>query len=93
MKLAPEASIENGLLDIILVRNQSKFSLLKKFFSVYNGSHIDGDKVKLLRVDKLKATSNEVVFSECDGEVASPLPFEGICLKRVLPLIVPRIVF
>ena len=93
MKLAPEASIENGLLDIILVRNQSKFSLLKKFFSVYNGSHIDGDKVKLLRVDKLKATSNEVVFSECDGEVVSPLPFEVICLKQVLPLIVPRIVF
>lgn len=93
MKLAPDANLQNGLLDIILVKNQSKTSLLKKFFSIYNGSHIDGDKVKLIRREEVKATSNEVVFTECDGEESSQLPFEATCLKKVLPLIIPRGLF
>ena len=93
MKIAPDANLQNGLLDIILVKNQSKLALLKKFLSLYHGTHIDGDKVKLIRRDEIKATSNEIVFSECDGEESSQLPFEATCLKKVLPLIIPRGLF
>ena len=90
MKLSPNADIQSGLLDIVLVKGQNRPSLIKKFISLYSGSHIDGKKVQLFRKKEVKATSSEVIFSEYDGEAAPQIPFEAFCLKRVLPLIVPE---
>ena len=89
MKLAPEASLQSGQFQTILVRDGRKRDLVKKFFSVYLGKHIDGRLIQLFKTSHLKASSTDQVLSEFDGEEGPPLPFEARCIKQVLPLIVP----
>ena len=89
--MAPEANLQSGNFDAILVQKGGKRDLLKKFFSVYAGKHIDGNLVKLFKIDHLNASSaSHDVPSEYDGEEGPNLPFKAKCLKQVLPLIVPN---
>ena len=91
MKLAPEADLQSGKFEAILVRKGRKRDLLKKFFSVYAGKHIDGDLVQNFKIEQLSAASQtHYVPSEYDGEEGPNLPFEALCLKQLLPLIVPH---
>ena len=90
MKLAPEANLQSGHFQTILVRNGKKRDLLKKFFSIYAGKHIDGKLIQLFETSYLKTSTIDEVLSEYDGEEGPSLPFEAKCIKQVLPLIVPN---
>tara|TARA_Y100001954_G_C15826235_1_gene612357 strand:- start:7093 stop:8025 length:933 start_codon:yes stop_codon:yes gene_type:complete len=90
MKLAPEADLQSGCFQTILVRDGRKRDLVKKFFSVYLGKHIDGNLIQLFNTSFLKTSTTDHILSEYDGEEGPPLPFEAKCIKQVLPLIVPE---
>ncbi|MBG09273.1 MAG: hypothetical protein CME68_10975 [Halobacteriovoraceae bacterium] len=90
MKLAPDADLQSGHFDTLLVRNGRKRDLLKKFFSIYLGKHIDGNIIQLFKTNYLKASTLDKIYSEYDGEEGPPLPFEAKCINQALPLIVPN---
>jgi diacylglycerol kinase (ATP) len=81
MKLAPGARLSDGLLDILLIHEQSLAERLKNFPRIYSGSHIGLPKFGLVRGRSISLSSPESVPFEADGELWGSLP----CRVEILP--------
>lgn len=88
MKILPNASIEDELLDILLIENIKKSYFFKNIFKLYKGNLLSLDKVHLRKAKKLFINSNTSVKIESDGELLSNLPVEIVVIPKVLNLIV-----
>ncbi len=72
----PGASINDGFLDVTVVRYLSLFEMLKGIPTLYNGSILTHRKVRAYRGNRVEATSAERVLIEVDGEPLGRLPVE-----------------
>lgn len=68
MKIVPMAKIDDGLLDIIVLKNLSKATLIYNLASVYKGSHIKHPMVECFQGSRVKISSSEKIYLEMDGE-------------------------
>ena len=88
MQIAPKALPEDGLFDIIVIRQTSFFKFLRGIPSVYSGRHLEkeGD-VFMLRGKKVTAepvSSAEEVLLDVDGEAPGRLPATFEVLPRAI---------
>lgn len=67
-KLAPEASIDDGLLDFHLIKDMSIFNRLIKIPKVLEGSHADLDEVDIKRATSMEITIQNRLPAHMDGE-------------------------
>ncbi|MBI4853351.1 MAG: diacylglycerol kinase family lipid kinase [Acidobacteria bacterium] len=77
MKIAPKASLTDGLLDVIVIKELSKIAILSNAHHLYSGTHLDLPYVATTRVKKIIAkpiNSKTLVRLEMDGEYAGQLP-------------------
>ena len=73
MRIAPEAVLDDGLLDLFIVSRVSRTGLLAVFPKVFSGRHVDHPAVQLRRVRRVElAASNIVAYA--DGERIGSLP-------------------
>lgn len=72
MKISPNASFNDGLLDVLYLKKINKMSLLRIFPRVFNGSHINHKLVKGFRTSNLEVTGRTYAFA--DGEYVGHLP-------------------
>ena len=73
MWIAPDAALDDGLLDCIFIGNLSKLEVLGNIHRLYNGSITDHPKVDSMRGRKLQVWSDGYVAVEADGEFAGQL--------------------
>jgi diacylglycerol kinase (ATP) len=80
MLIAPNASLNDGLLDSIIVGDVSKSELMKIRPTLYDGSHIRHDKIRVAKVTGIMIESDESLLVEADGDVIgeSPVSFRVI---------------
>jgi len=90
MLIAPQASHDDGKLDLVLVEDMSRFRLLKNFPRIYRGGHLSEAGVSLLRVSKLSAESDETVYLNIDGEADGVLPASFEVLPQAATLMASR---
>jgi len=83
MKLTPGARLSDGLLDILLIHEQSLMERLRNFPRIYFGTHIDLPKFSLVQGRSIILSSPESVPLEADGELWGSLP----CRVEVLPAV------
>jgi YegS/Rv2252/BmrU family lipid kinase len=81
MKLAPRASVADGLFDILLMHGQTLCERLRNFPKIYSGKHLASPKFSYFRGRRLSLASDEDVSFEADGELFGHLP----CRLEVLP--------
>lgn len=79
MRVAPDASPDDGLLDVIVIGDAPKGDILKSMNQIYTGQHVNSPHVKVLRgrsviATPVEATGGEPVFIEVDGETPGKLP-------------------
>ncbi len=77
MKIAPEAKLDDGLFDIVLVKGMKVLEFLRNVWRIYTGSHLSHPKISLLRGQKVEAyaeSGEEEVLIEVDGEQVGKLP-------------------
>jgi YegS/Rv2252/BmrU family lipid kinase len=77
MKVAPEAKLNDGLLDIVTVGDFKVPEILMKSYRLYTGTHLSLDKVSFARAKKVYAEPahpEEQVLLEVDGETPGRLP-------------------
>ncbi len=75
MLIAPHASIEDGIFDIVLVENISFLELIKNGVRLIRGTHLTHPKVRFFRDKWIKAfPEEENVMIEMDGEQPGFLP-------------------
>lgn len=84
----PEAVADDGLFDITVIRRLSKFGVLIRFKSLYNGKIYRLRNVSLLRGRKIRIESSPEIAVEVDGEALGYSPFEFEIIDKAIRVIV-----
>ena len=74
MRIAPDARADDGVLDACVVRDVSRFEVLRLVPKLYSGGHIGHPAVEIIRCRELTAESAARVFCHADGELVGNLP-------------------
>jgi diacylglycerol kinase (ATP) len=88
MKIAPDAHLSDGILDITLLGDLGKIDLIRNVPRVYDGSHVTHPKVKTFTARTIEVTSPERVLLQADGEVLGTAPATFQVAHHALRLIV-----
>ncbi|SDE92108.1 diacylglycerol/lipid kinase family protein [Sporomusa acidovorans] len=72
--LAPEAKIDDGKLDILIVNKCSISELMGLFISIFSGRHTLSSHIRHLQATDIYIECNEPIESDLDGELGPPLP-------------------
>ncbi len=89
MMYAPDAKLDDGLFDIILMEDLSAFEILTQMPKIYSGRHIEHPKISVFQGKKVKAVSDEEVLHDVDGEAPGRLPSEYEILPGSLKIKIP----
>lgn len=82
MRVCPNADLNDGLLDIMILHPVSKFEFLKVFPTVYQGTHIEHPQVEVIRAKKVRIESAAIAYA--DGERIGQLPVQVESLPQSL---------
>tara|TARA_B100000945_G_scaffold320247_1_gene329689 strand:- start:8121 stop:9071 length:951 start_codon:yes stop_codon:yes gene_type:complete len=86
MLAAPEAELDDGMLDLIILKEISLAKFLWHLPKIYKGSHLKIPEVFFKKVYKFKASSNERVILDIDGESPGGLEATFEVLPRILKM-------
>lgn len=81
MKVCPDANLQDGLFDVMILHPISKLEFLKVFPKVFKGQHITHPEVEIIRSSKVKIQANAVAYA--DGERVGQLPINAECVGSV----------
>ena len=77
MNFSPEASLTDGLLDVLAVCDISRAGLVRELTRVHRGGHIANPKVKLTRGGRVRIEAEaDQLPVEADGDVRGHTPAE-----------------
>lgn len=90
MAVAPDAQVDDGAFDVVLLEGTSKMFLVDQFSKVYNGAHRDMPQVTILRGKRVRVdavdTSAGPTIVEADGDECGVLPASFEILPRALKI-------
>jgi diacylglycerol kinase family enzyme len=89
MYLVPDASLDDGLLDIALLRNCSKLRYLRNLPKVFKGTHVDSPDLTLLRGREITFHADRPFAAYADGDPIADLPVTIRVVPRALKVLVP----
>jgi len=89
MKIAPMAMMDDQLLDICIVKEISKWELLKTFPRVFNGTHIFHPRIMMKSGRRVKIISDESREVFADGEAVGRLPAECTIGDQTIQILSP----
>jgi diacylglycerol kinase (ATP) len=89
MRIAPDASPDDGQFDVVLIGDASKLDFMTTFPRIYRGKHVGHPKVDVLRARTVSVTPETALPVVLDGEQpgTTPVAFEN--LPGALKLRVP----
>jgi YegS/Rv2252/BmrU family lipid kinase len=88
MKIAPQASLSDGLFDITVLGDLGKVELVRNVPRVYDGSHITHPKVSTDRAATVRVDSTDRTLLQADGEVLGMAPAAFTIVPSALRMIV-----
>lgn len=89
MRVAPEAALDDGRLDVMLVRPLSRMRFLALFPRVYRGTHVQDPRVSVQRGRRVVVDSPGIV-AYADGERLGPLPLTCEIAPEAVIVLAPR---
>jgi diacylglycerol kinase (ATP) len=78
MLVCPQAQLNDGLFDVVILEPVSKIEFLKVFPRVYSGSHLTHPKVSSFRTRKISIQADAVAYA--DGERIGAAPISAECI-------------
>src|SRR5579862_215595 len=90
MKLAPDASWNDGLFDVVLIGNVNKFDFVTTAPKLYSGGHVRHPKVEVLRSASVSVESPVSLPLEVEGEPVGATPARFDVVPGALRVRVPR---
>jgi diacylglycerol kinase (ATP) len=88
MRIAPDAALDDRLLDVVVIGDMGKLELLKDFPKVYKGTHIDLAKVSVRQTAELAIESPEAMLVYADGELLGECPATFRVVPKALSIVV-----
>lgn len=89
MRITPEARVDDGLLDVVVIGRMPKWRLVTSFPRLYQGTHVNDPRVTTYRGSRITVSAPEVT-AYADGEPLGPLPATCECVPRALRVLAPR---
>jgi len=89
MFIAPDADLEDGEFDVVVVGEVSKLRFLVNLPKVFKGTHVEEDEVRVFRAPRLELDASRPFPVYADGEHLTDLPVSLRLLPRALSVIVP----
>jgi YegS/Rv2252/BmrU family lipid kinase len=89
MRIAPEALLDDGLLDVITVGEVGKLRFVTNLRKVFNGTHIDDEQVRMFRASRVEITASRPFPVYADGEHLTELPVSVRVLPHALSVLAP----
>ena len=80
--MAPNAKIDDGLLDVTLANKLNRRRLLKVFPTVFTGEHIHEPEVETFQAKKIRIQTDVPKVLSPDGELIGTTPVEVDCLHQ-----------
>ena len=74
MFVAPDAKLDDGLLDVVITRPSSKRHFLRSLPKVFKGTHIEDPRVEVHRAREVKISANRPFALYADGDPIADLP-------------------
>lgn len=91
MNFSPGASLDDGLLDVLVVCDISRPALLRELARVHRGGHVSNPKVKLTRAAHVRVETIDAADSlgvEADGDVRGRTPADFRVIPKALRVVV-----
>ena len=90
MNMAPDAEIDDGMFDVIVINAVSKLRFLVDFPKVFSGRHVRSEGVETLRTPGISISASRSLTVYADGDPLTELPASFRILERSLPVIAPE---
>jgi len=84
MIIAPDAKVDDGYFDLVLVKDMKKLEIVKNTPLLYRGTIIKNPKVEVYKTKKIEVTAKENTNLEYDGELGGQLPARFEIIEKVL---------
>jgi diacylglycerol kinase (ATP) len=89
MKIAPQAQLDDGRLDVCVISHMDKFKMFCLFPTVYFGRHLTIPQVKYFQTERFTLETEEPREVYADGEYVCRTPIEVSVAPGALHVIVP----
>ena len=88
MKMAPLARLNDGLLDLIIVKKVGRLKLLRLFPKVFSGNHISDPVVDYRQVSEFSIFPEDQNMLNIDGEMLGNTPVHVKVLEKEMEVLV-----
>ncbi len=87
-KLAPDADVLDGLLDVLIIKDSDVAELANIFFNVLTGEHINHPNVVYFKTNEIKISANREIPIDIDGEYGGKLPANFQVIPKGMKLLI-----
>lgn len=88
MKVTPQASLQDGLLDVFTLKPLSRLAFLRIYPRVFAGTHVSDPRVSIRQARNVKIECDGVI-AYADGEAVGPLPLDVSVTPGALKVYAP----
>ncbi|MDD5541551.1 MAG: diacylglycerol kinase family lipid kinase [Acidobacteriia bacterium] len=89
IRIAPKAKLDDGWLDVCIVKAMSKAELIRTYPKAYKGTHVNHPKLVQFRAQSISIEADEPLELYGDGEFMESTPVEIQVVPKALHVIVP----
>ena len=90
MKVTPDAIVDDGLFDVLVVQPLSRIAFLRVFPSVFKGEHVSDPRVTIHRAKRVVIEAEDVA-AYADGERVGTLPIDIEMVAGSLAVLAPAV--
>ena len=90
INLAYKAKVDDGLLDVIIVKKLLLPNMLPLLINLLKGEHLEGynkDEILYFKTKKLRIECDDNLTTDIDGEKGPDFPLEIECIKNGIQLL------
>ena len=89
MYVAPQAELDDGVLDVVLCGASSKLHFLRGLPKLFNGSHVDDPFLTFIRGEEVQVSADRPFTVYADGDPIGDLPVHVRVARQALRILVP----
>jgi len=89
LRLAPGASIDDGMLNLVLIESLSKPEVLRLLPRLVGTGDLRTSRIKRWSIKRVKISTNRPSFFHGDGELLGPAPVEIEVVPKAVRVLVP----
>jgi YegS/Rv2252/BmrU family lipid kinase len=89
MHIAPDASLDDGLLDIVMTEHVGRWRFLANLPRVFKGTHVQEPSVQVVRAREVAVAADRPFVMYADGDPIGELPLRVRALRGAVSVLVP----